>query len=494
MTFTLLSPVALFLFATIACFEIYRGIKRGFVLSLVNLGNTAVSLLLSFAVTPLISELLSGFILTFLRRLDVYQSIVRTLTSLNSFVSAFMEMLISSVLFLIVFFVLRFISFRLLLRIYKSRTRLKRDDPGYGREDHSCADRLSKTRGAVCGGISAFFITMILFSPVMGTLELASNALSITESVSTQAINAIGKGNMRMVNEFSDDIGGNVFYRLGGRWIYRNAASARLGEKRICLLSEIEVIERMSDDMLKLYAILQKPQTATAEHVEAVSRLREDLKELESCDQLLGEAVRQCASSWKNGGSFFLLKRPALHPMVDPLFTDLLNACSKTVSYTAKRDVDTILEIYGILLESGIFNTNSADYNQILSLLFQHRTMEKIDGALAKNPSMQDVSAGSVLLTTLGSCIDMLGLTDQQYAALVQSIAASLNTINATEMSEEEKMQSFAFFTQQAFSDIGMQVSFDVAQIFSAELLREFPGTDVSAANVKFILEKYKNG
>ena len=167
MTFTLLSILVIFLFVTIAFFEIYKGIKRGFLLSLVNLGTIAVSLFGSFAVTSLISEAASGLIVMLLKRWNVYQNLVERLLSLDALVSAILEMIISSLLFLLVFALLRAVFFRLFIAVYRLRTRIKADDTGYGREDHSCSTRLSKVRGAVCGGIAAFLITMIVTSPIM---------------------------------------------------------------------------------------------------------------------------------------------------------------------------------------------------------------------------------------------------------------------------------------------------------------------------------------
>ena len=135
MTFTLLSVVVIFILTTIACLEIYRGIKRGFLLSLINLGNIAVSLLLSFAVTSLISSFLSSFLIGKLRSWVIYQSIVQELISMETLILAAVEMIVSAILFLIVFCILRMILFRIFYGIYQMRSATD-DDPGYGREDH----------------------------------------------------------------------------------------------------------------------------------------------------------------------------------------------------------------------------------------------------------------------------------------------------------------------------------------------------------------------
>ena len=494
MTFTLLSVVVIFILTTIACLEIYRGIKRGFLLSLINLGNIAVSLLLSFAVTSLISSFLSSFLIGKLRTWVIYQSIVQELISMETLILAAVEMIVSAILFLIVFCILRMILFRIFYGIYQRRSAID-DDPGYGREDHSCATSLTKKRGAVCGGIAAFLITMITISPIMGTLELATNIFSIIENASPQAISSIGKGNVSLVKEFSNDFAGNVFYRLGGRWIYSNAASAKMEEKRVYLLSEIEVVESVSGDILKIYEILQNPHNTTQEHLDALERLRKNLQKTEACEQLIGEAIGKCSAAWKAGYSYFGLRRPAMNAMVEPMFMDVLDVCAKTTSSSAKKNANTILEIYGILLESEFFGSDFTDYDQVLSLMARHETIERIDQAMAKNPNMDEINASSMMLKTFFSYIQSLQLTDQAYADFVQNIAAAINIVNESEGNPQDwKKRELAAYAASYFAEIGMNISEEVAEMFSSELLEEFSNTDATAAKIKFIFEKYKNG
>lgn len=495
MTFTVLSVVVLFLFVTITCIEIYKGIKRGFLLSLINLGNIAVSLLLSFAVTSLISKILAGTLIRPLRSLPEYQSIIQDLVSLDALVFAVAEMLIGAILFLLVFVVLRMLLFRIFRGIYDRRTKMQDDDPGYGREDHSCSTRLSKQRGAVCGGVAAVLVTMITVSPLMGTLELAGNVLSVVGNISTQAIESVGKGNVQLVNKFSDDLAGNVLYRLGGRWIYNNAASANLASRRVYLLSEMEVVEEISGDMLKIHEILQNPQGATQEHIDALHGLRSGLQKTVACEQLVGEAIRKCATAWKEGNSFFGMRRPALNSMVDPIFLDVLDVCSKTTSASAKRNADTILEVYAILLESGLFTSDPSDYNQILSLLARNQTMDQIDQAIAKNPYMADIDVASIMLKAFSSYIQNLQLTEQEYADFVQNIAFAINSVNDLEgLPQIEKVWQLTSYTGEYFSEIGLDIHPEVTEMISSELLKEFSDTDATAARIKFIFEKYKNG
>ena len=495
MSFTLLSFVVLAILATIACIEIYRGVHRGFLLSLVALGNIVVSLLLSFVLTPLVSGLIADEVIDILTDLSVYQNFAKSLPSLNSVASAIVEMLISSFLFIFVFFALRIVlSWPINLVCRWCAVQLK-DDPGYGREDNSCASRSDKMKGAVCGGISAILITMIITCPIMGSLDIANHALSIVGNASNKAISAIGRNNVRMVEHFSNDITGNIFYRCGGRWIYSSAASTTMFGKRVYLLSEVETVERISGDMLAVYGIFQKPQDVTEEHLQALENLRMNLPDLKVCERLIGDVIRQCSTAWKDGKTFFTVKRPAMNPMVEPAFIAILEECSNTTSYTARQNADTLLEIYGIILDSGVFGLSSDQYPQILTVLAEHRTIEKVELALSKNPNMENISAASIMMGAFASYIDSRNLNDTQTNLFMKSIATALNKVNAASvLSNERKAKELATYAQQYFADMGMDIPLSVIEMLSLELITELPGTNISDKDVKFIFEKYKNG
>ncbi|MBQ3490860.1 MAG: hypothetical protein IJA86_09750 [Clostridia bacterium] len=495
MSFTLLSFVMVLVFVTVACIEIYRGIKRGFILSLVTLGNIFVSLLLSFAVTPFFSDALASTLLRWVKGLSAYQNVAQKLYSLDSLVLALSEMLLNSMLFVGVFLIARILLSWPLSIAYRWSTVRLNDDSGYGREDNSCSSRLNKKRGAICGAVSAFLITMVVTCPIMGTLELADRTLSIVGNASNKVITSIGAENVQTVKDFSKDITGNVFYRTGGRWIYSNAASTKMQGKRVYLLSELETVEKMSGDMLKIYSIFQKPQNATFEHVEALDHMRGYLQDLTMCDQLIGDVLRQCSTSWKDGKSFFGVKRPAMNVMVEPAFVSILDSCSNTTLYTAKMNADTLLEVYGIILDSGVFGMDTNDYTKVLSLLAEHQTIEKVERALEKNPNMESIEASSIMMSAFSSYIGSRNLSDDQYNSFMRSVASAVSTVNASSsgISHSRKVREFSEYAQQYFSEIGIEVPSNVTEMLASELLTSLTGSSVTAEDVKFMFEKYKN-
>lgn len=495
MSFTLLSLIIVVMLVMIAGIEIYRGVHRGFLLSLVTLANIIASLIVSFVLNALFSNMISNEILYSVKRLKVYRNFSEALPELDPVAEAVIAMAVGSILFVFVFFAVRIVLSVLFDMIYKTFSLRKKNDPGYGREDDSCSARLNKVRGAICGGISALLITLIVTCPIMGTLEVSTRVLSIVEKASNKTISMIGKGNVSAVQDFSNDIVGNVFYRCGGRWIYENSVSTTLAGKSVCLLSEIEAIEDMSGDAIFLYGILQKPQNVTEEHLLALERLRSKLPNLELCERLIGDVIRQCSTAWIEGNSFLSIKRPALSPVVEPAVLSILAECSNTTSRNAMQNADTVLEVYGILLESGIFAMNTEDYSQILDLITKAEIIEKLDQVLEKNPNIEDINSSSMIMSVFASYIDSQNFSEADYRGFLKGVASVVNTVNASQdLSDSRKARELSAQIQNSLSELGLFVSEDVTEKLSAELLESLPGTKISEDDVKFIFEKYKNG
>ena len=492
MSFTVLSFVILMMFTMITCIEIYRGIHRGFLLSLVSLGNLVVSLLLSFVLTPVFSNMIAEPILAMIKRLRGYQNFANALPSLNYVLSLVLQMAIGSILFLFVFFALRIVLSCLISLICKWCSRRVKNDPGYGREDNSCSTRINKIKGAICGVVSSVLLTMIVTSPIMGTLELSCNILSIVETSSNKATSSIGKGNIAAVNELYGDVLGNAFYRCGGRWIYTNASSTALYGQTVSLLSEVETINNMSDDALQVFSVLQNPQNVTQKQVQALKNLREELPNLKLGELLITDVIRECSTSWKNGQSFLALKRPAMNVLVEPTVMAVLEQCSYTNTRNAAQNADTILEIYGILLESGILNASSENYSEILSLVSETRLLEKLDEALGKNPEMKNITTSPLLMMTFVYYLDSFGFTESQYTVFLETVASWINDSGLT--SESQKVTELSNQMSNFFSENGMYVPGNIMKEIASTLLNELPKKAVSAEDIKLVFEKYKNG
>jgi hypothetical protein len=416
------------------------------------------------------------------------------LPSLRAVLIAVLTMAIGSVLFLFIFFIVRTIVRIVIFSKYKKRTKPDDDDPGYGAEEYSFATRPSKRKGAICGLISAFLTTSILVAPVMGSLELADDVLNIVKQTSTEAYNAVGPGNAALVRTFSEDTVGNFFYRPFGRLFYNGAASTKIADQRVYLLSEADTISDMSVDMLDVYIIFLSPKEATQAHADALRRLGGYLNSLVLCKQLSVDIVKQCAGTWRVGGDFLMLSPPALGGAMNGVLNDILFVCENTNMTNVGRNINTMLEIYAIVVECGILNADPTDYTQLLSILEETSAIKRINRELAKNPDMAHIDAYSIIMKAFASYVGDGLIDSEQVEQLVTDIADCISEINLLDAPFDVKAGAFADDLQMLLESNGMDVSFEFCKSIAEQFLNELPQENVSREDIDRLLEQYKAG
>lgn len=495
MSFTLMSVLILILFFMIACKEVYNGVKKGFRRAALSLGSVLLSLFLTFIVTTWAAETLAELIVGLISGASLYVEFVSILPSLREVLIAVLTMAIGSVLFLFIFFLIRAIVWLVVSAKYKKQTLPNDDDPGYGADEYSFADAPSKRKGALCGLISAFLITSVLVAPLMGSLELADDVLNIVKQTSTEAYEAIGPGNVALARKFSEDTLGNFFYRPFGRAFYNSVTSTKLADERVYLLSEADTISAMSVDMLDIYMIFLYPEDATQAHADALRRLDGYLDSLVLCRQLSVDVVKQCAIAWRMGNDFLLLSPPELGGAMNGVMNDILMVCENTNIVNVGRNIHTMLEIYAIVVESGILRVDPTDYTQLMAVLEETSMIQRINKELSKNPDMAHIDAYSIIMKAFASYVgDGSFLDSAQVEQLVSDIADCISDVNLLDEPFEIRAGAFADDLQKLLEENGLNVSYAFCQSIAEQFLNELPRENVSREDIDRLLQQYRTG
>ena len=235
MSFTLLSVFILLLFGMITFIEVRNGIKRGLRLSLISLGSSVLSLLLSFPVTLAVAEATAGWLMELLKENEDYENLLAYLPSVELVLPPILSMALCAVLFLAVFLTLLFAVKKTAFLICRKCAKRREDDPGYGEDSPECASRQSRAMGAACGMLAAIVLTVAVLSPLMGILEFADDALNIVKQIDTEIYESLGTGNAEMVHSFTEDPLGKLFYRGAGFWLAAVTGADALVQGRLCL-------------------------------------------------------------------------------------------------------------------------------------------------------------------------------------------------------------------------------------------------------------------
>ena len=488
MSFTLLSVLFVLMFAVIAFKEIYRSAKKGFHWAMISLGADVLTLFISFLVNSFFSNIATDFVMEEIQQIQGYEDIAFMLPSLPSVLRAVVTMLLGSLLYIFIFLLLRGCARGLALHIYNSRTEQAQDDPGYGCEDRSFADRSGRAKGALCGFLSAVILVSALSAPIMGTLEVADHVLHIIKQTDTNVYNSIGLGNATLVHSFTEDITANVFYQIGGKTIYSGAASCYVSGKKMHLLSELKTISAMSEDMLNVYQIFLYPQDATQEHIESLRRLSENMQKLKLCESLSAELVKGCASAWKNGEAFLTICAPDVPASMRSVFNGVLSTCSNIQKSNVKQNTATMLEAYALILDSGVCGVQYDDHAGILQQISSSNVLKDLETLLLANPYTKNIDVSEVALSAMAPAIMQSG---ESKDALIRDVTDALREVNASGKSVTSKETALASSLKNIFADRGISVSTTFTQYAARRMIQELPGQNVDTNDMTRLLEKY---
>ena len=495
MSFSLFSVAILLLFFAVLSLEIYRGITKGFFLSLISLGTVAASVAISVLLTPVLAMLVTGlFFDVAVEGIGEYQELLAEFASMGLLIEAVVSAVVSTLLFVGVFYLVRW-TLNLIIRTILHK-KLKSDprDPDYRIEKNSYFDRHRKLLGGVVGGVSALIITMVLTTPIMGTLDVASQAIQVVHKVDNSTAAAIGEENIESIEKYSTDIPGNIFYQLGGKLMFSSVASTYMYNEKVYLLPEVDTLKKTVDDFMLVYDAFQKPEEVNREQIEGIHQLCDDIEGLEMCNGVLADVLSRGADVWRRGNLYFDIPKPEVNELVDPAFDEILIVCSNTDNTNANLNFTTLLKIYAVILDSGVIRVNITDYDETMAFLTEHDMLDQLTEILDQNPYMSGVNISSIAMTALSHHLMLYNYDAEKVDVLADGIADAINTVNIKGYGEyEEKLKALAEYTVKYTNDYGVTVPEEVAELVAHEFFTSVSDIegDVTAENVIEIFEKY---
>lgn len=265
MSISLFSAVIILIFCIIAFFEIRRGRSMGFFRSLVSAGTLMLSAIAALALSTLLADGLFSGLLNPMASIGLLavsligaaasfsgemltedlQFLVQTL---NGYISGtdvqFMALqnalasMISSFLFVFIFFLARGIFGRIANHILKKKLPSEQPVTNYSGSNHSFCERNSTLLGGIVGAVMAIFISMVIFSPIMGNLHVISACNDYLLQSDPQVITCLGfwDEDIVLLETYSKDLFGNLLYEFGGKYMFQLSAQSHL-EDELFLLS-----------------------------------------------------------------------------------------------------------------------------------------------------------------------------------------------------------------------------------------------------------------
>lgn len=452
MTFTLLSFVILGATAALIYFQAASGYKKGFSKSLIHLAVTLSCAVFASLASVGLAAACGNLIMALLSRLAFYNTLVAKAGILVSILGVVVRMLLSLLLYLPVFFLMRLLvklAVNAIIRLVRGKS--KRRAVVYAPEDEAYHVKNDKRLGAAVGVLTGFVLAVVIFMPLTGLLRSADDIADIAKGMNIPAVEKSGE--LALLEVYANDASGTVLNACGGQALYDLTTRVSLYGHSTYLNKEIRVIG--SIDVMGLKDGFAKARTITEENIDEAEALIDKLDESLTLKLLSVEAVRGASAKWLENQAYMGIKRPKLgqHQALDGFMNSLLHACTSTSFDTVEADIRTLVNLLQIFGEHGGLATN-ADYNTFMREFIESNGLTKIEDELYKNPHMESVHVAldrmivNVILQGLDGC------TDEIKERLYKGLAASLR--DAQGLSGSVRLVAVSNGVSEHFANTGM--------------------------------------
>ena len=476
MTFSLFSVAIIMVFIVILAIEVYSGIQKGFQRKMISLGAALAAVIVSSVLSPLLSMPLASIVYEeVVSGLSICVQLLKKFPSSDELLKGVVGALLSTVLFVIVFFILQILVDLIVAKLLRSSQASDTKEPGYVVENGSYFDKNSKVLGGIAGGVTAVVIAMVITSPIMGSFDAANRIMVTFEKVNSKSITqAIGEQNRQAVKTYSHDVVGNILYQFGGKLMYRGAASTYMYGEKVSLFHEIEVVEKTMDHGMALYKEMKKDRSNAKTCMTLLNALSEDVEQYRMCQGVAADLFAQSTNAWRRGEKAFGMPAPDVNRLARPVVNEILSVCAQSDMESVRPNVMTLIKIMSILIDYDMLSLDPYDYDKIMKILSNGEFEDRINEALKENPYMREISVSSLAMTVVAEQLVIHEYDEEKYSLLMSDLANAVNTVQMKGYgSDDERAQALAAHAVKQLEEYGLSVDPEVAKLTATALLDE---------------------
>lgn len=501
MPFTTLSAALLLAVAAGVFLEVRRGLRRGLTRTAFTLSAVVFSGLLAAPLAVWLSNFpikaLSGLISDFMPELE---TVFEQFPSIPLLIQAAVDALISPILFVLLFLVLRLITGIVVSSVCRRKfAPLPHEirDPMYESRNAPFHRRHSKSVSGIIGGICGLLASLILLSPIVGTLCTLRDFLRSTESVSIKwSTLGLSEEDLAMAKSTVSDPGAAILEDMGCGLIFDAAANTRLNDRRVGLRREAEACMTVVGDLLSGMRVFVDPSAATPEELEALSQLGEEIQRSEAAKLLAADFLNQIAKAWLEGNTFLKIPRPSGGELVDPLLDGLLQVCAESSPDCVGRDVHTLIRIYLICHEEGLLT--SPDYELLSQKLDEGDMLGRIYDELLQNPCTAHLAGEltNMALRIMAKGLQWSDFNSSQLEGLMGDLSDAMNLVNGMGTSYEDQVESMKEYTLYYAEQYGVTLPESLAEMAAVALVDRLGGQNrpITGEDMADIFDRYMNG
>ena len=492
MTFTALSVVILTLSACIFYRYIRKGRKKGVTRSLADLACVLFSAFVGVLISIGLSGVIVDSVMDIVTELEFYSEWEDSVPGLSDVSIILLSMVLSLLLYVPTFFVLRILISIIVFVAFKRSLKGKQAASDYLSENEEYYVKRSTFFGGVVGAVSAFMVTVIVFTPLVGILKSISPIIDIYSDIAGND-SASENEVVETLCEFDEDGVATAIFACGGKLFFDMTARTEYHGQTSYINNEIETIGEIG--YKQLMDSLSEFSLQEESSADVLLDLIDDADKSLIAKAVLVANVREASRLWLNNKTYLDVERPNLgdNAMVDEFLNEILFVCSTTSFESFSDDVRTLLYISRIFSDKmELFE--SGDYEVIINELMQDGIANQLRAELDKNDHMRSIIYAVddlIMSIVVEELYDSHKFSEISRNSLYTNFAEILTETLGLEYSVRE--ESVAGNVESYLTDYGIYLPDGLDETISSMLIQgiDANSTEITPDDVKEFFEQY---
>ena len=487
--------------AVLGLIFVLRGLHKGLIKALMTTGNLALSAFLACFLSRDFTTVARDYVyplvlwITGLFGLSLEQAFAE-IDGLIALLPMLVGVMVTPLLFLLLFWIFHAIIGFILLFVYKFRRKTVNEE-GETVSIKRYVPVWSRICGACVGFLNACLLLAILLLPINGYANMLHNISdAYFDGIDSESFSREGSSDNEKiyfaVQDYIIPIKDNRFLKVAygtlGRPMFDHMTSTAYNGGEFSL--ETEAITAIG--LVRSLQSFANADFASSpeKSVEALGDMVETLDRAVLMPDLMASLIAEMCDNWARGDALLGIERPQFGELIDPTFDVLLNIMATVDGELLIADLNTLIDVLDMMMEYKIF-ANLEDSNALMNILSgDSGVIRKVSESFEKNEHLAPMAI-EIKRLCVRAVTQALDMGDKELTGQLTE------SINANKNNPEQLSQALTGIVQEYLGeqDAAATVSPELVDEVAEAIINQFAGQDVvtEAEVIDFVLN-YASG